>query len=439
MTEASLGEPMAFAGRALRLAAKSKFVRDSTLIYVGYCFRFVSPLLLYPLLTRTLGLDGFGLYATAYSLALTLSVVVEYGFNLSGTRDVALSKTSRERGEIASKITAAKALLAPVAALLGWGASLMNSTFVAAPGLISLSIVLGIGQGATAFWYFQGVRKILTAVSLEIGGALAALVGIVLMVHRPADVGMALAMQLVGAWVSVALGTALMFREAPAQPMSLWGVLAALRDGFPLFITRAAITIYTSASVFILGMVAGAVQAALYGAVERVTSALISLYRPLSAIVMPRVAVLLTTDRGKAFRLARIVLAGSAALFCLAAAVVALGAPMVVHYAFGSRFSGAAGVLQILVFTLPIIAVSQVLGVHLMVPLRFDRTVAVVIVLGGLVNLALALALGRMGGAMGMAWARLGTEAFITAAYAFGGRAVLSELFPKRSRHVTAI
>ena len=50
---------------------------DAGWVYGAHVARYVSPLLLYPVLTRRLGLEGFGVFASAIALALVVSVVVE--------------------------------------------------------------------------------------------------------------------------------------------------------------------------------------------------------------------------------------------------------------------------------------------------------------------------------------------------------------------------
>ena len=64
-------------------------VADAGWLYGAHVARYVSPLLLYPVLTRRLGLDGFGVYAAGIALALIVAVVVDYGLSISGPRDIA--------------------------------------------------------------------------------------------------------------------------------------------------------------------------------------------------------------------------------------------------------------------------------------------------------------------------------------------------------------
>ncbi len=61
-------------------------VADAGWLYVAHIARYAAPLLIYPVLTRRLGAEGFGVYAAGLSLALIVSVIVDYGLSVSGPR-----------------------------------------------------------------------------------------------------------------------------------------------------------------------------------------------------------------------------------------------------------------------------------------------------------------------------------------------------------------
>lgn len=46
-----------------------------------------------PYLFRVLGVEKFGLIAFSYALITFFNVIVDYGFTLSGTREVALNQS----------------------------------------------------------------------------------------------------------------------------------------------------------------------------------------------------------------------------------------------------------------------------------------------------------------------------------------------------------
>ena len=55
---------------------------------------FLIPLLVMPSVISRIGVSGFGVISVAQVVMVYLSTISDYGFNLTATRDVALSKES---------------------------------------------------------------------------------------------------------------------------------------------------------------------------------------------------------------------------------------------------------------------------------------------------------------------------------------------------------
>ena len=68
--------------------------------YVALLFiqgaNFILPLIILPYLVRTLGSEKYGLVMVAQSVALFLTIIVDFGFNISATREVANLKNDKE-------------------------------------------------------------------------------------------------------------------------------------------------------------------------------------------------------------------------------------------------------------------------------------------------------------------------------------------------------
>src|SRR5437868_14969857 len=73
---------------ALVRLSKQRIVQNVVILYVVHGLVFIIPVTTTPFLARVLGPSEWGAYAIAQSLALWSSMVVEYGFILTATRDV---------------------------------------------------------------------------------------------------------------------------------------------------------------------------------------------------------------------------------------------------------------------------------------------------------------------------------------------------------------
>ena len=79
--------------------------------------KYIFPLLTLPYLTRVLQPEGYAVYAYVVSFMAFAQTFVDFGFNLSGTREIAESKTSHELGLVVGSITQARILLCILAGI----------------------------------------------------------------------------------------------------------------------------------------------------------------------------------------------------------------------------------------------------------------------------------------------------------------------------------
>jgi PST family polysaccharide transporter len=94
--------------------------------------------------------------------------------------------------------------------------------------------------------------------------------------------------------------------------------------------------------------------------------------------------------------------------------VAYLGAPFLVRILLGPMFDPTVPVLRVLALLLPLIAVSNVLGIQWMLPLGLDHVFNRIILAAGVLNLSLAYWLAPRFAEMGMAWAVVIAEGFVT-------------------------
>src|SRR5688572_16548648 len=88
-------------------------VRNALSLYGVQAAEMLLPLIAVPYMTRVLRPDGWGLVVFAQSFAGGMSVLLEYGFNLSATREIARNRDKpAEIKRIISGVTGAVILLA---------------------------------------------------------------------------------------------------------------------------------------------------------------------------------------------------------------------------------------------------------------------------------------------------------------------------------------
>ncbi len=391
--------------RVARLV-RHRIVRNAFALYWVQFATLIVPLVTLPYLTRVLGQDALGTLILAQSSSNVLGLVLEFGFNQSATRDVAVARDDRNRlSSIVSGVLGAKAILAAAtlaAVLVAAGAI---SSVGDQPEFVVLAWLAAVGMGFTPNWFFLGIEAMRVAALVQLASRVLATVLTFLLVHEPEDAWIVLALTAASTGFAAVVLIARMSRRAPVR-VPRWAESAkALRRGSRLFVSAAAVGFYTTANVVILGLFVPAAQVAVFGLAERIVRAATQLLAAVASAAYPRLSYLQRADAaGRARRLGRVTLASLVAVGVASAVFLAVFDEEIVRVLFGSEFAASAPLLQILCLIVPLIAYSTVIA-GWMLSLEMDRQLVRTVLLGAAVNLVLAFVAAPAFGARGMAWA----------------------------------
>ena len=372
------------------------------------------PLIAVPYLARVLRPEGWGLVVFAQSFAGWMSLLLEYGFNLSATREIARHRDKpTEVARIISGVTGAVVLLALLSAAAALVARFTVPVFRQFPEYLALAWLIGITQAAKPLWYFQGVERLYRPAWLNVAARALATAGIFIWVAHPGDGWKPLVLQVAAGALVAAVSLIWMYREVSFTAPSLSRAREALRMGWTMFLFRGAVSLYTTANAFILGLFVPPALVAFYGGAERLNKAVMAGLDPISQALYPRITHLVAADKQKAARMARFGLLAIGGLGLVLGIAVMLFAPLAIRILLGNRYEASIPVLRILALLIPLVALSNVIGVQWMLPLGMDRQFNKVIMGAGILNVSLALWLAPRLGPVGMATSIVFAEAFV--------------------------
>lgn len=378
----------------------------------------VLPLITVPYVARVLGPANWGLGAFFTAFGLWISVIVEYGFNLSSSRRIARAQSDGTAlDEIVASILGAKLLLVTVSSVVIAVALAFVPVLGRHPGLLSWTLLYAAALGFSPFWYFQGVERMVPAAILELTTRGAAAGATFLVVRGPDDLGRWLALQSIAAAVCTFASLLWMFREVPLHRPRLSASLAALRGGWNMTVFRASTTLSTTISTLILGLTAPAAVVGYFAGAEKIARAQVALFIPLSQAIYPRITALAAADGRQARSLASKGIAASAIGAVLVALLGAAVAPEVVSLALGPKFAKAVVPFRVLQFLVPLAVVRNTIGMSYLLPAGQERSAGLWVISGFGANVLLALCLTSSAGAAGMAWIALGSESLVLAGY----------------------
>jgi PST family polysaccharide transporter len=376
------------------------------------------PLVTLPYLARVLEAPELGVVLFVQSFSFLLAMLVDFGFGLSAAREVAMR--GGRRGELAETVAGVQgAKLVLCAACVGAAvpAWLLVPAFRAEPGLLVLGLVLGVLQGLHPAWFFVGLERARVLAAVDFVARLLGAVAIVVLADDPGDGPLVLGIHVATAVAATGALHVLMYRTVPPRRPRAPLVRAALRTSRTLFVSNAALALYTSANVFLLGLLVSSAQVAFFASAEKVIRAGLRILDQTAKAAYPRVSSLVAAGRpARANRLAVITFAVFVGIALAGALTIVVLAEPLVELAFGPEFAPTVPILRILALLLPLGLATSLLAVLWLLPRRRERLSTQVILVAGVVNVALVLALTPAFGIEGAAWCLIAVEVLAVAA-----------------------
>jgi PST family polysaccharide transporter len=377
------------------------------------------PLLTFPYLTRILGLRQFGVYALSFAVASYFVLLTDWGFALAAPGQIA--RTGGDRSQINRifwSTLSAKAILGCVAfVLIGLAAFAFRQVREIAPVLFCASGMV-VANVITVNWCLQGLERLgKFATAATIGRALT-VPATILLVHSENDAWIAALVQSAGAGIGGVISLILLRNlSVVGRPVvTVQGISAQIKEGWPLFVSALSATLYTSTNTVVLGMLRGPAQAGLFGGADRLRMAAQAATAPISSAVFPRSSRLMHEDRDAGLAFARRLLLYQGAFMLLISIVMMVAAEPMIRILAGPHFEGSVAVLRCLAPIPFLVGIGNVFGVQLLLPLGMKRTFSRITAAAAVIDIAIVFPLSWWFGAVGTAFAALVAEGFVVAA-----------------------
>jgi len=391
------------------------FVSLSIVQFANY----MAPLITLPYLFRVLGPAKFGLVELARVITVYFLFLTDYSFSLSATREISIRRNDPARvSEVFSAVLVLRFLLvvlsAAILSVVVWTVPKLRADWP----VYYLSFVHVLGMWLFPVWLFQGLERMKHIATLNVAAKTLVIAGIFILVRNEEDYLYVPLLQSSGAVVVglaglvIALSTfGVRFRMPPTAVLK-----REFLDGWHLFVSKMATTMYTTSNTVILGLFTDLTFVAYYAAGDKIVRAVQGLQLPLSQAIFPHIGRLASQSRQAALayagKIARLVsvatLAMSACLF--------FAAPYITRAVQGQPSAEGTVVIRILSALPFIIGLSNIFGIQILVNFGREKTLTKVLLAAGVLNIALAIALVLPLQHVGVATAAVTAEAFVTVA-----------------------
>ena len=378
---------------------------------------YIFPLITLPYLVRVLGPEKFGLIAFAQAFIGYFIILTDYGFNLSATKEISIYRDNKEKiSKIFNSVIMIKLGFMTVSFLILSFLVLTIPKFKNDWLIYFFTFGMVLGNVLFPVWFFQGMERMKYITSLNITAKLIFTTSIFIFIRKMQDY---IYVPLISSLGSIIVGV-----------LSLWivyknfkvnftlpdfkGIKYQLKEGWHIFISTVAISLYTTSNTFILGLFTNNTIVGYYSAAEKIIKASYGLLTPVSQTAYPYISKLVTESKQKALnfirKLAKLVGIGT---FTLSSFLFIFATP-IVNIVLGPQYQQSIVVLRILAFLPFIIGLSNILGIQTMLTFNLKKLFSRILISAGLLNVTLALILSPLYQHIGVSIAVLVTEMFVT-------------------------
>lgn len=354
------------------------------------------PLITIPYLIRFIGLDKVGLLNFATATIAYFGIIVNYGFNLTATKEVAVnSENPEELARIFNSVTTSKIILILISAVI---LSLLLLIVPKFSEFYYLYLIIFIGvcfQNLLPIWFFQGMQNLK---GITIQNTLLKLFFTILiffLVKKESDfwivpilTGAGFLFACVLSYFYVYKVYKLIYAVSPLK-----SVKNQLRSGLYVFLSQVKISFFSNLNVLILGFIAGNTAVAYFTSADKVIRALAVIQIPVVNSLFPYFSNLLKQNKLAAYsNINKIALIGTL-LYLPIIVLIFVFSHEVVYFIFGKGMESAEKIVKILSLLPIFIFLNNLSGTQMLLNMEKDRLFFNVLLSTAILNVVLVIPL----------------------------------------------
>lgn len=390
-------------------------------LYFMQVLNLALPIITIPYLTRTLGLEGFGIYTYSLTYAAVLIFFLDFGFLWSATKNIAAAHEDRERCcGFFSQYLSAQIL---VFGTISLGLLIFLFAFDISPANRQHLLWMFpsvVGSLLSLNWVFQGLQLFKEFFLFQAAGRIVILPLLFMFVNDAADVDRAILFTSLGGLFSGVMSMVWVIRRGivvyhyPGIP----AIYKTLKEGAMLFFSRSFIGSYTLMIPVLIDIFAGKEQLALFSIADKFRQAGMAILEPVTGAFFPRVAFLYATDHNRAKVLVNRLMFLIFGMGLLIFISFSLGARYGLDLLAGPQFLAAMDMLIIFSLFPLLVALSNLFGVQIMLSNGLNSLFFKLTFMASLVGFLIMVPAIKVNGALGGVQSWFVVEVVVTFAMA---------------------
>ncbi|MCS3527631.1 oligosaccharide flippase family protein [Acinetobacter johnsonii] len=274
----------------ITLTQYKPLIKNFLYLFLARGLDLIIPLVLLPMLVNRLGMENYGLIAMSLSLALYLGTIIQYGFNLSGTREIAQVENDCNKLNIVfSQYFQTSHILGLVVTFFSFlilSFIKMNET----TKILYISAVLYIlFYSLIPIWLFQGLEKFKVIALLTSFSKILYVLGVYFLVINEKDIIYVNFLNFISVFILYLISLLYIFKflNLRFKIIKIQESYTILKRDFYVFLNQIVPNFYNNFSVFYLGIIAGSFYAGLISSAMTLIEGVLSIFRILVNVIYP--------------------------------------------------------------------------------------------------------------------------------------------------------
>lgn len=305
----------------------------------------------------------------AQAIIIYVSLIINFGFNMSGARYVAVYKEDKNKlSQIVSSIYLCKFILWFICFILYLLIINISPFFKDHYWVYAFSFLLTFNELLLPIWFFQGIEKMKYITIVNLSARLLFVVAIFLFVHKREDYPLAPLLNGIGAILAGCLSLYIVLgkEKITLSMVPVRELRSAYKESFPLFISSLSTQIYVNVNKLVIGSFLGMSEVSIYDMADKV---LLLMKLPVSMMAQ---AVFPKISRERNIRFINWVMFLVAGVVSLAYVALFIGSGWIVYLFVGEYIEEASRVMRLLGVSAILVSFNGFLGGNRLVPLGYS-------------------------------------------------------------------
>ena len=332
-------------------------------------FTILFPLLTYPYLLRVIGLELYGVIVFAQTIINYVSLVINFGFNMSGARNVAVYKEDKVRlSRIVSSTYLCKFVLWVVCLIVYLSVISIVPFFRDYYWIYILSFLLTLNELLLPIWFFQGIEKMKYITIVNLSARLLFVAAIFLFVREREDYLLVPFLNGIGAILAGGLSLYIVLEKENINfsVIPVKDLKSAYKESFPLFVSSLSTQIYVNVNKLVIGSFLGMSEVSIYDMADKVLHLMKLPISMMAQAVFPKIS------RERNIRFVNRVMFLVTGTVLLAYICVFIGSDWIVYLFTGEYMKEASIIMRLLGVSAILVSFNAFMGGNRLVPMGYS-------------------------------------------------------------------